>query len=179
MFYSTKTTPNPTFITGTGFIKCIPTTLSSLPLAALAIRVILIDEVLDARIACGGVTWDNFLNRSEVLVFGFVFFLCFDWIFKSVIEKQKEFKKIWQRYYFSLTASTTKSTEWKSWISWVVFFKNQKPNKNKLTYVHTYVQKKISIQPTWIRETEATFSSGVIWPFTTAFWSNLSMRLMK
>jgi len=42
------------FMTGTGFIKCIPITLSALLGIDPAIFVIEIDEVLEAKIACFG-----------------------------------------------------------------------------------------------------------------------------
>ncbi|MCY1543906.1 hypothetical protein D9M68_797450 [compost metagenome] len=49
------------FITGTGFMKCIPTTWAGLEVTA-AIRVIEIDEVLVARIACAGAKRSISLN---------------------------------------------------------------------------------------------------------------------
>ncbi|CAH0164073.1 hypothetical protein SRABI80_00937 [Peribacillus frigoritolerans] len=53
------------FMTGTGFIKCMPITFSGLFVAA-AISVIGSEEVLDARMTCRGVISSNSAN---ILVF--------------------------------------------------------------------------------------------------------------
>jgi len=51
------------FITGTGFMKCMPMTLSGRPVAAASL-VIEIDEVFEARIACGGAILSSVLKTS-------------------------------------------------------------------------------------------------------------------
>ncbi len=53
--------PSTSFISGTGFMKCMPATLSGRFVAA-AIFVIEIDEVFVASNACGGQIWSSSLN---------------------------------------------------------------------------------------------------------------------
>ena len=54
------------FITGTGFIKCMPITLSAL-LVTEAILVIEIDDVLDAKIQCEGAISSSVRKISNLI----------------------------------------------------------------------------------------------------------------